>query len=52
MSKRKRGRKMLRKRLIEEAKHLLTHENVPISKVSKRLKLSIPLLKRIIDSNL
>jgi len=51
MSKRKRGVKRLSKRLVEEAKHLLIDAHVPLAKVSKRLKLSVPLIKRIIGSD-
>jgi hypothetical protein len=50
MSKRKRGVKKLRKRLVEEARHLLIHAQLPLAKVSRRLKLSVPLLKRIVNS--
>ena len=39
------------KRFVEEAKHLLIDARVPLTKISKRLTLSVPLLKRIIDSD-
>ena len=51
MSMRKRGVKKLRKRLVEEARHLLVQAEVPLVKVSRRLKLPVPLLKRIMNND-
>ena len=50
MSSRKRGVKRLHKKVAIEAKHLVVNAKVSVHKVSKRLGIPVPVVKRIAEN--